>query len=288
MPQRTFEPKVFKNISHQEKLETDGYIHLKAVIDRQYTDALLKVFEDAIAQFRFYDNNPNFLNTIALENTDAKYYLKEHTTPILLKALAPILDIEKINMPFGGAYCINPPQAVMSCKPHQDPAYVDEEKTYSLIAWIPLEDITMENGCLHVLPKSHLWGTSKRSINMDWVFEEYSDELWKYLKPTPTQLGDIIIFDAALIHGTNVNTTSKNRLALNIPVLPKEAKMVTFSRINQYLICQHEVDSKYYLDEHIFQKPSKNYLSNISVFSAHAQIKRLRSALSKSVKYDGL
>ncbi len=286
--QRTFEPKIFKSTAHQEKFEKDGYIHLKAAIDKQYTDALIKVYEEATEQFRFYENNPNFLNTMALNNSDAKYYLKEQTTPILSHALASIIDVEKIDMPFGGAYCINPPNAIMSCKPHQDPAYVDEEKTYSVIAWIPLEDINMGNGCLHVLPKSHLWGNSKRSINMDWVFEDYSAEFWKYLIPVPVEIGDIIVFDAALIHGTTINTTQTDRLALNVPILPKNAKMVTFSRINGYLVSNHEIDSKYYLDEHLFQKPSKNYISNISVFSVNSQIKKLRSELSKSAKHDKL
>lgn len=256
---RNYSINLFTKEEYLCNIKTKGYIHIKQIIDNKYNDKVLSIFNDSIQKFNFYANNPNFLNTMALQNSTAKYYIKDETTPVLTDLLSSILNIENVVFPFGGAYCINPPNAINSCKPHQDPAYVNEEKTYSLIAWIPLEDIDITNGCLHVLPKSHLWGNHKRSISMDWAFEIFSDELWKYLIPIPTKKGDIIIFDAALIHGTNLNTTSKNRLALNVPILPKNEQMITYYPFDKKKGYLYSIDYSYYLDEYLFDRPSSKF-----------------------------
>jgi 2-oxoglutarate-dependent dioxygenase len=53
---------------------------------------------------------------------------------------------------------MNTPANVSSGKPwHQDGAYFDTEDQV-IIVWIPLQDVTAVNGCLHAISGSHNWG----------------------------------------------------------------------------------------------------------------------------------
>lgn len=256
---RIFNPKLFISDNNQLELEKEGFVHLKGIVDIKYTNQLNQIYHEANKMFNFYQNDKAFLNTMALKNSEAKKYLKTNTQPVLQEILSNFLILDAIQFPFGAAYCINPPNAEHPCNPHQDPAYVDEDKCYSLIVWIPLTDIDLTNGCLHVLPKSHLWGNSKRSISMDWAFEKYANIIWKYLIPIETKLGDVIVFDAALVHSSNINTTDSNRLAVNIPVLPRSEKMISYYKTGENKGYKFEIDESYYMDEYLFNKPSSKF-----------------------------
>ncbi len=256
---RNFDVKLFKQMDYQESLEKFGFVHLKNVIDSEIINELVTIYNSAILEYDFHKSKSDFLNTMALNEQEPKNFIKTRTTPILLKFLHQLVEIGNWKMPFGGAYCINPPQTKQTCNPHQDPAYVDETLSYSVIIWIPLIDTNMENGCLHVLPKSHLWDNTHRSISMDWAFERYAKEIWKHLVPIPANKGDIIIFDGALIHATNSNTTQENRLAINIPLLPITQPMITYVKESKNKVGCYVIDEDYYLKEWLFNKPSGKY-----------------------------
>jgi ectoine hydroxylase-related dioxygenase (phytanoyl-CoA dioxygenase family) len=58
---------------------------------------------------------------------------------------------------FGGDHAINkPPRNGVETPWHQDEAYWDPAVSYhSLSIWIPLQEATVENGCMHFVPGSH-------------------------------------------------------------------------------------------------------------------------------------
>ncbi|MBK7503759.1 MAG: phytanoyl-CoA dioxygenase family protein [Bacteroidetes bacterium] len=59
-----------------------------------------------------------------------------------------------------------------------------EVEFYSMSMWISLTDMNAQNGCLHIIPGSHLWGNLCRNINYTWAFNDYNDKLW-VLIPIP-------------------------------------------------------------------------------------------------------
>lgn len=256
---RSFEEKLFLNDEHQNALAETGYVRISKGVENEDLDTLKEIYHSIESKYHFFSRNPNFLNTMALDKSDVKKEIRDATSPVVSSILSGFLDTVKIRFPFGAAYCINPPDAVLSCKPHQDPAYVDETKSYSLIIWIPLEDINLHNGCLHVIPRSHLWNNPNRSISMDWAFEPYSNLLWEKMIPIETKKGDVVIFDAALLHGSNVNKSSSDRLAVNIPVLPVSQKMITFFPTKKNWGVKYEIDESYYLDEFLLDRPSNRF-----------------------------
>ena len=96
---------------------------------------------------------------------------------------------------------------------HQDNAYFRLEPNDVFGYWIALDDATVENGCMHVIPGSHLAGIGKHGG----VADDYG------LASAPSgedavacvmNTGDALVFHGETYHYTPPNTTDRRRRAL--------------------------------------------------------------------------
>lgn len=285
--ERNFDYKVFKNSDFQAELEEQGFIHLKNVVNKDYIEQLMDIYKQAYDKFDSIKNNPDFLNTLTIADTELKRHIREKVNPVLEKMLSEFMNMDQLYLPFGCSYCVYYPNTKKNFKPHQDTAYVDETKTYSIVVWFPLADTDIKNGCLHILPKSHFWDNTNRSASMIWAFEKYSKLLWEHLKPIPTQLGDVIVFDTSIVHGSFYNGGLKERVALNIPLLQKGTEMISFHPIDEHTGYLYKIDDNYFIDESLYAEPSKRYKKigkvNSNNIYSHDDVVRLIN-LSKDKK----
>ena len=121
---------------------------------------------------------------------------------------------------------------------HQDKSYWPGAKAAPVITvWIPLVDTTLENGCLHVIPRSHKRRMLKHHA------ETYSgtgylelDE--KHVKPQqkevvalPIEAGGAIIFNDRFIHSSTANHSNHVRWSVDLRYQP----------VNQDPMLQHGV-----------------------------------------------
>ncbi len=96
---------------------------------------------------------------------------------------------------------------------HQDNMYLMARPNTCIAAWTAIDDATMENGCLYVVPGSH-------RDDLICGGEEYADHWLEYgahhiktfpreTKPTPVavRLGQTMFFGGNLIHGSGPNRT---------------------------------------------------------------------------------
>ena len=110
---------------------------------------------------------------------------------------------------------LSKPPFIGSEKPwHQDNAYfnwlpLDKVAT----AWIALDDATVANGCMHVLPGGHALGALKHHHTVD--CEIVPDRIDKERAvPVPLKAGGVLYFSAMLPHQTPPNRTAGRRRAL--------------------------------------------------------------------------
>ena len=99
---------------------------------------------------------------------------------------------------------------------HQDIAY-SKADPYEFSLWLPLQTVTIEEGPLEFLPKSHLesiepavdfWGP-------DFVDQMFLSAHWQQNhRIVPVQIGDMIAFDARTWHRSAKNASGLNRFAL--------------------------------------------------------------------------
>lgn len=94
---------------------------------------------------------------------------------------------------------------------HQDNNYTQHDPAVgSLNIWVALVDMTPENGCLRVIPKSHLHGQLPAEEMADGHRRLKVDE--KDLFPLRMRAGDAVAFTRWTVHGSGPNNTDKARV----------------------------------------------------------------------------
>jgi phytanoyl-CoA hydroxylase len=115
--------------------------------------------------------------------------------------------------PFGGAE-----------KPwHQDMAYGNLAYDRAVIGvWIALDEAGLDNGCMHVIPRSHMEGGIPHYAVRDWQICDTNVPLNK-ITAVPLQPGGALFFHGLLYHGTPFNFSDKRRRSLQFHYAPKSA-----------------------------------------------------------------
>jgi phytanoyl-CoA hydroxylase len=124
----------------------------------------------------------------------------------------------------GGAKCM---QSMLFLKPpglpgqawHQDERFIPTRDRSLIGAWIALDDATIENGCLWVLPGSHREGVlhqTKHHGNPD-EFDP-TDEAFGFddanAQAVEVRTGDVVFFNGYLLHRSMKNRSTHTRRAL--------------------------------------------------------------------------
>lgn len=97
---------------------------------------------------------------------------------------------------------------------HQDFAYVPHTNSDVLTALLMLDDMTLENGCLMVVPGSHregqasLWAGERFTGS---VSPEKAAECARRAVPITGQAGDVCLMHAKLLHGSEPNASASQR-----------------------------------------------------------------------------
>ncbi len=111
---------------------------------------------------------------------------------------------------------------------HQDGPYwpVLAPQDSLLTAWIALDEVSLDNGCMSMVPGSHRWGDT---INHLHACGERSRDFWRslgevhgdepvYVVPRPVALGGVHFHHALTWHGSHENRSARPRRAIAIHV----------------------------------------------------------------------
>ena len=107
---------------------------------------------------------------------------------------------------------------------HQDYSYWTRTKPMShLTCWIALDDATRDNGCLHYVPRSHLWDLLPKPAlagDMDAIQSVLSPQQKEQFKPVAIELkkGMATFHHPLMLHGSFENRTEGPRRAAVINV----------------------------------------------------------------------
>jgi phytanoyl-CoA hydroxylase len=115
---------------------------------------------------------------------------------------------------------LKPPRIGREKPWHQDTAYFDiPHSTVVVGAWIALDEATVENGCMHILPGSHLNGPIVHFKRRDW---QICDRHVKNDNDTvvPLRPGGVLLFHGLMHHGTPTNYSPNRRRALQYHYRP--------------------------------------------------------------------
>lgn len=97
---------------------------------------------------------------------------------------------------------------------HQDMAYGPLAYDKAVVGvWIALDEAGLDNGCMHVIPRSHMDGGTPHYAKRDWQVCDDNVQVERDVA-VPLPPGGVLFFHGLLVHGTPPNFSIKRRRAL--------------------------------------------------------------------------
>ena len=132
---------------------------------------------------------------------------------------------------FNSSYFAKPKKQGLETKPHQDNAFFCMEPPQVATFWMPITFANKTNGCLYYYPKSHTVGNishkpegnlgASMSIPENLIKKVKKKYIKKYIE---LELGDCVIHNSLVVHGSDANFSNIDRNAFNFSLAGKLAK----------------------------------------------------------------
>ncbi|MFM1874511.1 MAG: hypothetical protein RL266_248 [Bacteroidota bacterium] len=209
---------IFRDSVLNQRLFEEGYITLP-FLDQEEVEDLRQLFWNHHSAVESAEGL--HISSHIKEDSEIQH-ISDQIQKIFKRAI--VEHIEN-GMTLGGTFISKPPNQTEPLQPHQDWSIVDESRFRSFTIWVPLEDVTDENGCMYVLPKSHEYVRGYRHISIDSVFGQIYETVWKHMEPVYLKAGEAIVFDHALGHASKPNTTDKVRIAATHSLISRNHEM---------------------------------------------------------------
>lgn len=237
IPART----VFVDETLNRSFMNNGYVVIKNFISPSSCETLSEWYGKNLPE-----DSSGFHTSIHSKDVHHRKAVTQEVKKAFDEPLAKILSHYR---PVFSSFTVKEPDSESGFDLHLDWSMVDEQKFTSLTAWVPLIDITNDNGYLWVLEGSHKFYHTIRGgpgLNL-WC--EVPPTLWRekfQLKQLKLQKGDVLIYDHRLFHGSPSNKTHNRRIAINHTLIPTEAKSLHYQFTGHNRVDALEVPDDFY------------------------------------------
>jgi len=210
--------RTFLRRAHQRRFRRRGW----CVVDLFDADEVRELRRDVLALSRRSSGFEDSWEQLDGDYREAIFTLVAGATR---DRLATVLDDHR---PVAAGLLLKWPDDDSAKSVHQDWSIVDEERHRTVNVWIALDDTTVDNGALRVLPGSHRRFARVRPAPRlpDGVEDPLSGLSIDDLRPVPVRAGQAIVMDMALVHASAPNRTDDLRAAVGIMYAPRAAQLV--------------------------------------------------------------
>jgi phytanoyl-CoA hydroxylase len=197
-----------------ERYREEGYVHARGVFAPEEVEELRRGVARILDGVAGTEHDENHVWGAVREETVLKgfhgvqyhdaAFTRAATHPrlvdVLTQLLGPNVQLHHTKM------LVKPPERGAPFPMHQDYPYFPHARHTVLAASVHLDDTDEENGCLCVVPGSHLQGPIEavgESNSLDVPLEDGT--------PLPAAAGDVVVFNYLTIHGSGVNRSARTR-----------------------------------------------------------------------------
>jgi phytanoyl-CoA hydroxylase len=116
---------------------------------------------------------------------------------------------------------------------HQDAAYFDWTPLGGVVGtWVALDEATIDNGCMQVIPGTHLNGPAPHFHVRDCQLADQRVQVEQAVA-IPLQPGGVLFFSGLLHHGTPPNMTAARRRALQFHYAGAHCRHMTIEQLGE-------------------------------------------------------
>lgn len=152
-------------------------------------------------------------------------YLEHARNPELTETVSRLCNNTEVLRVWHDQIQYKPPRIGGPTNWHQDhPAWPVILPADLISAWVALDDVDPENGCMWMVPGSHRWGSVPLGTTPDFD-PEYDPELIPAgvevkKKPLIMKRGQVAFHHCMTWHGSNLNTSDRHRRAIAVHYMP--------------------------------------------------------------------
>lgn len=212
---------MFKNATIQQNLLQNGF----AVIDANLLNEVNELQKYIAEHFQF--SGTDFYYSL-LANTFEQNKVLQNSIKTILNNFyeTQFTDYRTITESF----LAKPANTSNELLLHQDWNYTDEEKFSAYNIWIPLSDVTEENGTLFFLKGSHLWFNNLRSATLPTARISMSNFSSSKIEAVNVKKGQALLFHPAVFHGSYPNHSLQNRIVITATLLSQHAPFLYYQQ----------------------------------------------------------
>ena len=214
---------IFKNIETQNKFNQNGFV-VSSFLDGETVLALNKLANDFEV-----DKTHAFYSTSYHLDLNLKKDLDQKVKSLVENYLEKYFENYQY---LGSAFLYKQPGEESAMPPHQDWTVVDETQANSTTIWIPLDDLTHQNGAIQCIPQSHQKFNFLRAPSVPFAYQNHNDLINSKMQIQYLKAGDAFIFNHRLVHSSPANLSDKTRIALAIGLIPKNEPLFMYYRSN--------------------------------------------------------
>lgn len=182
----------------------------------------------------------------SLMSPDLDYKAETHARvrDLVWPLLSKVIDCYE---PLLGVFMVKHPGPDTEVPPHRDWIIADETTRPSMTAWMPLTPLAAETGQMRVLPGSHRWLEGLRgspSFPTEWEadYQRVRDEL---MEPVEIGVGQAMVYDIRLLHGTPPNLTPDTRIVTSLYAIPEGTPPIHYYRSPEGSVTGYQVASNF-------------------------------------------
>ena len=243
----------FKDSTWNHQYKEKGYI-IVPFIDPLTCDNLIDFYN------QYSDNKEaEFSTTMQASDLSKKALINQSLCDKVNEVLPNIIDGYR---PLFANYLVKKPNSTYKVGIHQDWTYVDETQYRSFNIWVALCHTGAKNGGLKVLPKSHLLPLPIRYTPFNNNLKHFEWLIKSKSKLVEVKKGYAVIYDSALIHYSNANTSDQIRYAFGCVCLPNNAQPIHYYKAKEQLL-EFETDRDFYNTFVPGEKPKSQLIKKI-------------------------
>jgi len=219
LPKVAAVPRVFKDPALQERYARDGYVVAPFLAPSELAELLGR-----------YQNlprvdDPGFFASLYTSNATYKRLAHAALAGLGERLCATFLDDYEVLI----ANFVTKRTGDRSLMPpHQDWSFVDESRQASINLWLPLVDVSTQNGAIYLLPGGQRLPFTVRGTLVPNAFAEVGGLNWENLTYLPMRAGEVLLYDHRLVHASPPNTTPEVRVAAAMAALPRTAQPIHY------------------------------------------------------------
>ena len=213
---------LFKESANESLFQQKGIVNLSFLSE--------EICEQLLAVYHKYHYKGNTHSSAGFYTGEAdKESLNRLHSETISRAVRPFLSLHFHRYQIIRAcYIVKPPDPKGWTPIHQDWTFVDEEHYDSCTLWCALHSVSLRQGALCAIEKSHVHMLAHRpSPSPPYVPPFASDMMTLFPRSKHYELkrGEAVVFHHRLLHGALPNQSTKARIAIGLSLAPKDAPL---------------------------------------------------------------